>query len=399
MSPENAPRAERLLIPATFITSLGNNIQLIAAALILVRTRQGSMPAVGLLFIAVAAPQVVLSPVFGRLADRLDRRTLWIGCDLASAAAALALPVTMMAGGPKTAVLYAANFALAVVNALFVPASSALIKERVRARELPRFNANYEMALQAGSLLSASAGGFAMQWFGAMPLFAFNAGTFLVSALCVYGVGHGPARTGETVTADSDDAPPLDVRARALRPILLYAQGSITVTVFNALLPVFIIGELQRGSGILGLVDAIGGTGFLLAATVYRLVRRRLDDLPIAVAGFTLSAVTLFLQPWLGLAGLIPGVFVGAWLYGQARIASRALLLASVHESRAGRAFGIANAAGLGGTMVVMLAVSAVTTHADSRYGFAALAVVGAVATGLSACVRARPVEVLSPAG
>ena len=397
MSPETAHprRAERLIIPATFITSLGNNIQLIAAALLLVRT-QHTMFAVGLLFVAVAVPQVVLSPAFGHLADRLDRRTLWVTCDLLSAAAALALPVTMVAGGPKTAVLYAVNFALAVISALFVPAGGALIKERVRASELRRFNAHYEIALQAGSLLSASIGGFAVQWFGAAPLFAFNAGTFLLSAACVYAIGRGPARTAPT--ADHQDVP-LDVPARTLRPILLYAQGSITVTVFNALLPVFIIGELHRGSGILGLVDAIGGTGFLLAATVYRLVSRRVDDLRITVTGFTLSAITLFLQPWLGIWGLMPGVLVGAWLYGQARIASRALLMASVPEDRAGRAFGIANAAGLGGTVVAMLVVSAVTDHSDSRYGFAALAMISVLATGLSASVRTRRREVLTATG
>src|SRR6476620_9347028 len=89
-------RAERLLIPATFITSLGNNIQLIAAALLLVRAEQ-TMLAVGWLFIAVAAPQAVLSPFFGRVADRFDRRTLWVCCDLAGALAALALPIGLAA--------------------------------------------------------------------------------------------------------------------------------------------------------------------------------------------------------------------------------------------------------------------------------------------------------------
>ncbi len=393
MSSENAPRirrTERLLIPATFVTSLGNNIQLLAAALLLVRSDR-TMLSVGLLFVAVAAPQVVLSPAFGRLADRLDRRTLWFGCDLASAAAALALPVTLVAGGPRTPVVYGANFALAVVNALFMPASAALIKERVSPLELRRFNANYEIAMQAGMLLSASVGGVALQWLGATPLFAFNACTFLVSAACVYAVGRGPART---VAVHADE---VHVRApKPVRPMLLYAQGSITVTVFNALLPVFIIGELHRGGGVLGLVDAVGGTGFLLGAAAYKVVSRRAGDLRITVAGFLGAGLGLLLQPQFGLAGLVPAVLVGATLYGQARIASRSLLLAEVPESQAGRAFGVANAAGLAGTVVVMLAVAAITDHSDTRYGFAALAVVSVVATGLSACVRTRRREMLA---
>ncbi|MGF0163889.1 hypothetical protein ACQRET_07610 [Streptomyces koyangensis] len=46
---------------------------------------------------AVAGPQAPLSPLFGRLADRLDRRALWIRCDPAGAAA-LAPPLWLVRG-------------------------------------------------------------------------------------------------------------------------------------------------------------------------------------------------------------------------------------------------------------------------------------------------------------
>src|SRR4051794_10563105 len=81
-------RAERLLIPATFVTCLGNNIQVSASALLVVRAEHTAL-AVGWLFIAVGIPQVLLSYPFGRLADRFDRRALCLACDLLSALAAL----------------------------------------------------------------------------------------------------------------------------------------------------------------------------------------------------------------------------------------------------------------------------------------------------------------------
>ncbi|MCO6011229.1 MFS transporter [Actinoallomurus purpureus] len=392
MPPDDAPvrRAQHLLIPATFITSLGNNIQLIAAALLLVRAGQ-TMLAVGWLFIAVAAPQALLSPSCGRLADRFDRRTLWICCDLASALAALALPAGLAAGAPANTVVYAANLALAAVATLFVPVSAGLIKERVRPAELRRFNANYEIAMQAGMLLSASVGGFAVQWFGATPLFAFNAGTFLASALCVLAVGRRPARPAVAPeTGPHDPLRGTDRRLSTGRLILLYAQGSVVVTVFNALLPVLVVGELHRGSAVLGLVDALGGTGFLLAAAAYRLVGHRMGDLRIALTGFLLCSVVLVLQPWFGVAGLMPLVLVGACLFGQARIASRALLLASAPEHRIGRVFGVANACALAGTVAVMLVVAAITDHSDTRYGFATLAAISALAAALPTLARAR---------
>ncbi|GLY83179.1 MFS transporter [Actinoallomurus iriomotensis] len=371
-------RAERLLTPAVFITSLGNNIQVIAASLLLVRA-EGSMLAVGWLFIAMAVPQALLSPFFGRLADRVDRRLLWLGCDLAGAAAALALPVGVALGGPRDLVVYGAGLALAVANALFVPAGAALIKERVPAGELRRFNANYEIAMQAGMLLSGSIGGFAVQWFGAMPLFVFNAATFAASAICVFALGRGPARPAP---ARPSAAPyRTSLPGGTGRLILLYAQTGIVITVFNALLPILVVVELRRGSGVLGVVDALGGTGFLFAAAAYRVIGRRVADLPIAIAGLLLTGVGLVLQPLYGVASLVPCVLVGASLLGQARIASRALLLTSVAESQTGRLFGLANGYGLAGTVVVMLGVSEVTDHSGSRYGFATLAVITTAAT------------------
>jgi MFS family permease len=371
----------RLLLPAAFITSLGNNIQLIGAALLLVRT-QGSMLDVGWLFIAVAVPQAVLSPYFGRLADRFDRRRLWVGCDLVSAVAALCLPIGLLVGAPQQALVYGSNFALAVVAALFVPASAALIRERVPAPDLRRFNAHYEIALQSGMLLSASVGGFALQYFGSTPLFVFNALTFVASGLLVLAVGR-PARRSvdvEVLPATKQAGEKLPMGALAL----LYGQGLVVVTVFNALLPVLIVGEWHRGAAVVGVVDALGGAGFLLAAVAYRRTAVLFGDLRVAFFGFVACNALLVLQPQLGVGPLMGLVLAGAFVFGQARIATRSLLMTSVEESRVGRAFGVANGYGLAATVAVMLVTSVVTGRTDTRYGFATLATISVLAAVLA---------------
>jgi MFS family permease len=371
----------RLLLPAAFITSLGNNIQLLGAALLLVRA-QGSMLDVGWLFIAVAVPQAALSPYFGRLADRFDRRRLWITCDLLSAAAALALPIGLAFGVAQQPIVYATNFGLAVIAAQFTPASAALIRERVPTAQLRRFNAHYEIALQCGMLLSASAGGFALQYFGPKPLFTFNALTFALSAVLVFAVG--TARRPEEVPRATTRA--VNRSAVPLAPLaILFGQGLVVVTVFNALLPVLLIGEWHRGPALLGVADALGGAGFLLAAAVYRRSAARLGDLMLAVGAFLVCASLFALQPLFGVPGLMVLVPLGAFLFGQARIATRSLLMTSVDESRVGHAFGVANGYGLAATIVVMLITSIVTGHSDTRYGFATVAAISLVAAGLAA--------------
>jgi hypothetical protein len=364
----------RLLLPAAFITSLGNNIQLLGAALLLVRA-QGSMLDVGWLFIAVAVPQAVLSPYFGRLADRFDRRRLWVTCDVVSAVVALALPVGLALGVAQQPLVYATNFALAGIAAQFNPASAALVRERVPTAQLRQFNAHYEIALQSGMLLSASVGGLALQYFGPKPLFTFNALTFAISAVLVLAVGSGSSRKLR-------QAPMSPVATRVttglpLAPLaLLFGQGLVVVTVFNALLPVLLIGEWHRGPAVLGVVDAVGGTGFLLAAAAYRRSAARLGDLKLATGGFLICSGLLVLQPLFGVGALMALVLLGAFLFGQARIATRSLLMTSVDESRVGHAFGIANGYGLAATIVVMLVASIVTGHTDTRYGFAVLALI-----------------------
>lgn len=386
-------RAEPLLVSAAFATALGNNVQLIVGALLMIR-EQHTMMAVGWLFIAVAGPQALLSPFLGRLADRVDRRALWICCDAASAVLALALPVWLACGGAQGPGIYGANLGLAVVGALFFPASSALVKERIPAGRLRRFNAAYEMGTQAGMLLSATVGGLCVQAFGAVPLLVFNACTFAVSALCAVALGRRPARAPGAAEPGGHGPVPVAPRAplRVRRLILLYAQGSVVVTVFNALLPTAVIGELHLGAATFGTVDALGSLGFLAATGAYRLVSRRSPDLRIAVVGFLLCSAGLVLQSQFGIAGYLVGVPLGAFVFGQARIASRTLLMASADDASVGRAFGLANGGGLGATVAVMFLVALVTDHSDTRYGFGVLAALALLSTVSAVALLRTPV-------
>ena len=394
-------RRERLLVPAAFVTALGNNVQLIAGALLVLRTDH-TLLSVGWLFIAVAAPQVLLSPLFGRWADRYDRRRLWAGSDLASAVLALALPLWLWWGGAPGPGVYAANLGLAVVSALFFPASAALIKERVRPEQLSRFTANYEMATQAGMFLSATVGGLCVQAFGAAPLLLVNSGTFIFSALCVFAVGRAPeVRGGASPGVAGPEERSVSRPARLGWQIALFAQSSVVVTVFNALLPKLVLDEFQRGAGTYGAIDALGSLGFLAATWSYRALVPKVGDLRIALSGFALCALLFAVEPDFGVAGLFPMVLCGAFLFGHARIAARTHLLASVDVRYAGRVFGTANGAGLAATIAAMLLVAEITDHTDCTYGFAATALLSAAAVGACALRlsgRNRTPEAVFPA-
>jgi MFS family permease len=366
---------EQLLLLAIFITSLGNSIQLTAASIVTLQT-EGSAVAVGWLFVAFSAPPVLLSFYFGRLADRFDRRTLCILSDVGSTVIAIGLPVWLLLGLRADVGLYAATFGLAAMSALFLPASSALVKERVAESRLAPFNANFEMAFQAGTLLSTGIGGWFVQLFGARPLFFFNGATFVASILCFLAMGRRPSMpaTDDAGTLDVGHEAPAVTRRLRMGLGVLYALGHPVITVSNTLLVVLVIGTFREGAGVLGVVDALAGIGFFASAVLYKRLIRRVPDLRIALVGYLASAAFITLEPQFGVLGLmflLPG---GTITFGAARVACRTMLMRAIDERRAGRVFGAANAFGLSMSIVATIAIAELVDRTHAVWGFAALA-------------------------
>lgn len=389
-----AVRPERLFVTATFTTMLGNNIQLIATSLLVYKTA-GSALSVGWVFILTAIPQALFSAVFGHIADRVDRRRLCLVADVGSALTAAAFPVAIVLGANASDAAYVVTFILAVFASVFMPASNALFKERLPRERLGNFNSNYEVAYQGGALLSGAVGGVVVQLVGLTPLFYFNAATFIGSALCILAVGRRPmASAGADTTpgpAAAEVAAPAEpaVTARpepaALadrRPILrltmLYAVGTVLITVENTLLLVLIVHRFRAGAGLLGVTDALAGIGMLVAATLYKKIKERADYRYLITAGFVSCAVLTALQP-IAVWTLLPCILLCGVSFGLGRVPARTEIMRSVDPGRVGRTFGAANACGLGASVVATVAVSAIVGRHGVVPGFLTLALIGGV--------------------
>jgi Major Facilitator Superfamily len=389
-----ASRPERLFISATFITMLGNNIQLIATSLLVYKTA-GSALAVGWVFILTAIPQVLFSAVFGRVADRVDRRRLCLMADTGSALTAVAFPIAILLKANASDVGYVVSFVLALFASIFMPASNALFKERLPSERLGHFSANYEIAFQAGSLLSGVVGGLVAQIIGLTPLFYFNAVTFAGSALCILAVGRRPAvpvpagAVTATAAGSADDAghqaPPAPaVRRPILRLSVLYASGTVLITVVNTLLLVCIVFRFHQGAGLLGVVDALAGIGMLIAAALYRRVKDRFDYRFLILAGWATCVPLTVIEP-IAIWVMLPCILIAATGFGLARVPTRAELMRGVEPSRVGRTFGAVNASGLAASVAATVVVATIVGHHGVVPGFLALGLICAVPTWLIA--------------
>lgn len=405
---QRSRRAERLLVPATFITTAGDSFQLTAATVLVFRAGHTTL-SVGWLFIAVSIPQVVFSVAFGRLADRMDRRMLSVAADLISALSAFALPVWLWLHGPATLGSYLANFLLAVTAALFMPASNALVKERVLDSRLDRFNSHFEMATNAGMLLASSLAGFLTVAFGATPLLVFNAGTFIASAALTFLIGPKPATAAaesetddaEAQDGDAADVPPAGPPVKRLA--MLYANWNIGLLVANTLLAAVILHTFHKGPWLIGVSDALAGVGFLTGAACYPWISKRVKGLRLAVSGMAGMLVLFCLQP-LNYIVLMVCIPIAGFFFAQGRISAHTLLMRASPQERVGRIFGGTNAAGLAAGITANLALSAYADHTTVPYAFWALAAVqGAILLGAylslakPMAVLERPAEVLEP--
>ncbi|WP_405941976.1 MFS transporter [Streptomyces sp. NBC_00207] len=405
IAPPRPNRAERLLIPATFITNLGNGIQLTAASY-LVFTEANTMLAVSWLMIAVTIPQVALSLFFGKLADRFDRRTLAMVSDLASAAAAIGLPVWLALGGNPSTVSYVASFVLSISAALFFPASNALIKERIPESRLAQFNGNAEIAIQGGTLASAALGGWVIVWVGTTSLFYFNAITFLVSAALLFFIGRRPAGEGagtpETVAkaAAAAAARLTGSRPPLARLAVLYIIGNIVIIVGNSIMLVLVIEGFKSNAGYLGIVDALFGIGALFAAWAFKKISSKATVLKTALIGYLAFAVLLSLES-VHLYAMMAVIPFAAIAFCVARISARTALMSAAPEEKTGFVFGATNAFGLaaGTTAVVLISLLVDSTNVKNGfYALSALVVVIATITVISLSKHDREVAAAAAA-
>jgi MFS family permease len=371
--------AERLLVPASFITTSGNAFQITAAS-VLVYHADANAVAVGWVFIALSLPGAVLAWLFGKLVDKADRRTLSVIADVASAVIAFSLPVWLWSGGSHSIGSYVTTFLLACSAALFMPASNALVKERVREDRLGGFNAHFELASNAGMLAGSGLAGILYAAFGPVPLFVFNSGTFVCSAVLTYLIGR---RRPASPAADADEsratiAAPAAAQARVSRVALLYVNASLGLIVASPLLLVLVLHNFHKGPWLIGVSDALAFAGFLVGATLYPKVSNKVPLLPLAVIAMLANVVLWCLEPvnYILLMCLIP---FGGIVYALTRIAARTLLTKASPHERVGRIFGGTQAVGLSLAVLFTVLLSWLADATRVQYAFWALGAVQAL--------------------
>jgi MFS family permease len=326
------------------------------ALMLLAYERIGSAWAATAVLLADLLPAMLLGPLLGGLIDRTSRLGCAIAADVLRAAAFAGL---VFADG--IAPMLALALAAGLGNALFRPATTALLPTLVPDRHLTAANALYGMMRDVGQIVGPACAAGMLLLAGPQLVIGLNAATFAISAGLLL-----PLRGHLRVVASDDDGPVSSSTRAGIGTVLrdpvvrtlMTGSGAVILVAGAMNVAELVLAQQELGSGRAGfaLLASAYGCGLIAGSLLgarddgeVGIRRRYLAGMGLMVAGLIGSAVA----PAIGLAMLTFAV-TGA---GNALfvISDRVLLQRLVPDRLHGRAFGLLDsieAWGFGGAVV-----------------------------------------------
>ncbi|WP_326561474.1 MFS transporter [Micromonospora sp. NBC_01796] len=348
--------------------------------------------AVAALLLASTLPLVLLAPVAGRLADRVDSRTLLITAGAGQAAVCVALALVS-----EPMVVIGLVFLLSCGLAVSQPVLSALIPAMVGREDLPRAGAISQTAGTVGALVGPALAGLLVGQFGTTVPLLIDAASY--GALVAAGLLLRTRRGGRAATPTDPAASPAVGGAATwslwrdplLRAMVVSVAAVIGVVGAINVVAVFFVREtLAASETMYGVVEAAWMVGLLAGAWLCaRLARRTRDDAALVVGILVLLGATCLILPVAAVVGtviwLIPLWVIGGAFNGGENVFAGVVMGNRVPEAVLGRAFATLGGVIQGASMAGYLAGGLLADRVPIRPLVAGLGLVGlAVVLGLA---------------
>jgi len=283
------------------ISSTGSGVGRIALVLLVAPS---GATAVALVLAGTALP-MLLGPVAGAVADRVDQRGLLAATEAGQGAIYAALAITR----PPLPVLLPLVILAALLQTFGTPAGKGAVRRLVPEESRPQANALLSLGLNLQIVLGPALGGVLAGLSGVSVAFGVNAISFAISALLLTRVGPLPPVAGpHAATLISDTRAGLRyVRCNAtVRRLTL---GTFIFVMFagidNVALVFLVKGSLHGTSTEYGLVAATFGVGMIGASVALSVFAARRPAALWLIGGVITGGVGALLS------GLAPDIAVG----------------------------------------------------------------------------------------
>ena len=280
------------------VSEIGDHFNNIAVFSVALATTHSGMVVTGVM-LARAIPAVMAGPLAGVVLDRLDRKRIMIVSDLVRAVVALGFILAISSRGSW--LLYLLSALLMFASPFFTSGRSAILPTIASKEELHTANSLTQTTGWTTLTIGAFLGGVSVNSLGYQWAFAFNALSFLFSALCIsrLKVERGFRAQGTELT-ENEVVRPWHEYTEGLRymrssPLILgiallavgWASGGGAAQILFSL-----FGEMvfHRGPAGIGFLWAAAGVGLLLGGWFAHWIGKR-----ISFAGYKRAVVVCYL--------------------------------------------------------------------------------------------------------
>jgi predicted MFS family arabinose efflux permease len=257
-------------------SKFGSAITTVAMPLVAVTTLHAGTFAVGALEAANWLPWLLVGLPAGAHIDRWRRRPVLIRADLIAAVAFVTVPIAAWLGVLTVAQLITVALVSGTAAVFFRVAYQAYLPAVVTTVDLPEGNAKMHGSASAAEVAGPGLAGLLAQTLGAVAALLVDAGTFLVSIVCLLRIRvTEPVRTAGRPESSLRERIGTGLRyvrhEPYLRTLILYAAASnVMLTATQALLVVFLVRTVGAPAGVIGMLMASAGVGGVFGATIAR---------------------------------------------------------------------------------------------------------------------------------
>lgn len=261
----------RFLFAGQAASMIGDRVVVVALALFITE-RTGSPTTLGLVLAAQSLPLVGLLLFGGVWADRLPRHRIMIATDVTRASVHAVLALLILTGTVRVWQIVAIEVVYGAAQAFFQPAYSGLLPQTVPEPLIQDARALTESTSNVAFLVGPALGSALVLGLGAGEAFAFDAATFVLSALLLTRVR--PRARGDAAAAASVlhelRAGWHEVRSRTWLWVTIAVFTGAVVSMYAqwyALAPGVARG-VYGSAAVFGLLEGVAGAGAVLGACV-----------------------------------------------------------------------------------------------------------------------------------
>jgi MFS family permease len=335
-------RNYRLVFFSQLVSISGTSMQIVGQSWLLLQLHGGGL-ALGLLTVAQFLPVVLLSPIGGLIADRVEKRRLLMVTQAVNGLLALLLATLTETGGVRLWMVMVLGAAAGTVSAIDGPSRQVFGADMVPPELVANSVSLNEVVVNSSRVLGPALGAFVIVHFGTASCFFANAASFVPPIIAIKLIRAGdmhrtavsPAGTGQL-----REGARYAWRTPILRGVILLAASSTAIFNFGVSIPLMATRVLQSGAGGYGSMVAAFGVGAVggavCAAHDHHPAGRRVRSVALA-AGAAVVASGFMPNLATELAAQVVSGLFAIWFYSLAN----ALVLVRATPVLRGRVMGL----------------------------------------------------------